>query len=281
MDNSRNADLLYLNLVIQILSKGNDKMDRTGFGTLSLFQHQMRIDISGANFPLLTTKRMSFKNIAEELFWFLKGETNSKTLSEKGVKIWDANAEKTGGDLGPIYGYQWNHFGAQYVDCKTDYKDQGVNQIDKAISMIKNDPNSRRIIVCAWNPVDIEKMALPPCHILFQFYVHDGKLDCGMYQRSADVGLGLPYNIASYALLTKMVASVTGTEANELIINTGDTHIYNNHIEPLKEQIKRSPKGNPRLVIKKLKTEIRDYCLEDFEIENYDPHPAVKMDMNV
>lgn len=273
------ADQTYLDLVKEILKNGNDKDDRTGVGVKSLFAKQMRFDLSDNKFPLLTIKKIAFPNIAEEVLFFIKGQTNSKILEEKGVNIWKKNGEKTDGDLGPVYGWQWNHFGADYKDCKTDYEGQGHNQLDEAIELLKNDPNSRRMLVSAWNPSDLKKMVLPPCHVMFQFYVNSGKLSCSMYQRSADVGLGLPYNIASYSLLTKLVAETVGLECEELIITTGDTHIYNNHLDQMKLISERVPRDQPKLFIKNKKSNIRDYTIDDFELVGYDPHGFVKMEM--
>ncbi|XP_008468587.2 thymidylate synthase [Diaphorina citri] len=215
----------YLHLLDKIIKTGHKKSDRTGVGTLSLFGAQMRFDLTNGTFPLLTTKRVFWKGVVEELLWFIKGSTNAKELSDKGVKIWDPNStreyldsiglvDRKEGDLGPVYGFQWRHYGAEYKDMFTDYTDQGIDQLQNIINTIKTNPNDRRIIMCAWNPIDMPKMALPPCHCLAQFYVADGKLSCQLYQRSADMGLGVPFNIASYSLLTYMIAHVTGLQVS-------------------------------------------------------------------
>uniref|UniRef100_A0A8C1JGZ0 Thymidylate synthase n=1 Tax=Cyprinus carpio TaxID=7962 RepID=A0A8C1JGZ0_CYPCA len=241
-------------------------------------------------FPLLTTKRVFWKGILEELLWFIKGSTNARELSEKGVRIWDANGsreflDKSGfsdreeGDLGPVYGFQWRHFGAEYKDMHTDYSGQGVDQLQKVIDSIRSNPEDRRIIMCAWNPNDLPLMALPPCHALCQFYVSDGELSCQLYQRSGDIGLGVLFNIASYALLTYMITHITGRQPGDFVHTLGDAHIYTNHIEPLKEQL--YPRPYPKLRIKRNVERIDDFQAEDFEIYDYDPHPAIKMQMAV
>ncbi|XP_007899121.2 thymidylate synthase [Callorhinchus milii] len=241
-------------------------------------------------FPLLTTKRVFFKGVLEELLWFIKGSTNSKELSERGVKIWDANSsrdflDKLGfmsreeGDLGPVYGFQWRHYGADYKDMHSDYTGQGVDQLQKVIDTIKNNPDDRRIIMCAWNPKDVPKMALPPCHALCQFYVLNGELSCQLYQRSGDVGLGVPFNIASYSLLTYMIAHVTGLKLGDFVHTFGDAHIYKNHVEQLKIQLQREPRPFPKLKITRKVENIDDFKAEDFKLEGYHPHPAIKMEM--
>ncbi|KAK2914382.1 hypothetical protein QQF64_029555 [Cirrhinus molitorella] len=281
----------YLNLVEFILQNGARKGDRTGTGVISVFGTQARYSLRD-QFPLLTTKRVFWKGILEELLWFIKGSTNAKELSEKGVRIWDANGsrdflDKNGftdreeGDLGPVYGFQWRHFGAEYKDMHTDYSGQGVDQLQKVIDTIKSNPEDRRIIMCAWNPKDLPLMALPPCHALCQFYVSDGELSCQLYQRSGDIGLGVPFNIASYALLTYMIAHITGLKPGDFVHTLGDAHIYTNHIEPLKEQIQREPRPFPKLRIKRKVERIDDFLAEDFEIYDYDPHPVIKMQMAV
>ncbi|PKK34308.1 thymidylate synthetase [Columba livia] len=243
-------------------------------------------------FPLLTTKRVFWKGVLEELLWFIKGSTNAKELSAKGVKIWDANGsreflDKQGfssreeGDLGPVYGFQWRHFGAEYKDMHTDYSNQGVDQLQKVIETIKTNPDDRRIIMCAWNPKDISLMALPPCHALCQFYVVNGELSCQLYQRSGDMGLGVPFNIASYSLLTYMIAHVTGLKPGEFIHTLGDAHVYLNHVEPLKVQLQREPRPFPKLRILRKVEDISDFKAEDFQIEDYNPHPPIKMEMAV
>lgn len=252
----------------------------------------MRFSLRDNVFPLLTTKRVFFRGIAEELLWFIRGCTDAKELQAKNVHIWDGNStreflDKAGftdreeGDLGPVYGFQWRHFGAEYRTCHDDYTGQGVDQLQEVISTLKTRPYDRRIIMSAWNVVDIPKMALPPCHCLVQFYVANGELSCQLYQRSADVGLGVPFNIASYALLTHMIAHVTGLKPGEFIHTTGDTHVYRNHVEPLKEQLTREPRPFPKLEIKRKVESIDDFKFEDFDVKDYNPHPSIKMEMAV
>ncbi|XP_008394916.1 thymidylate synthase isoform X2 [Poecilia reticulata] len=281
----------YLSLAEHIMEHGSRKGDRTGTGVLSLFGAQVRYNLRD-QFPLLTTKRVFWKGILEELLWFIKGSTNAKELSEKGVKIWDANGsrdfldnlgftEREEGDLGPVYGFQWRHFGAEYKDMHTDYTGQGVDQLQNIIDTIKKNPEDRRIIMCAWNPKDLPIMALPPCHALCQFYVCDGELSCQLYQRSADMGLGVPFNIASYALLTYMIAHITGLKPGDFVHTLGDAHVYLNHVEPLKAQLQREIRPFPTLKIKRQVESINDFQAEDFEICCYDPHPTIKMQMAV
>ncbi|OGE76691.1 MAG: thymidylate synthase [Candidatus Doudnabacteria bacterium RIFCSPHIGHO2_02_FULL_48_21] len=256
----------YLDLLKKIMEEGTDRPDRTGTGTRSIFGHQMRFDLS-EGFPALTTKKLHFKSIIHELLWFLKGDTNIKYLQENGVKIWDEWADKNG-ELGPVYGAQWRRW--KTADGKE------IDQIQQILDLIQNDPKSRRIILSAWNVAEIPKMALPPCHCLFQFYIADGKLSCQLYQRSADVFLGVPFNIASYALLTMMMAQVTGLQPGTFVHTLGDTHIYANHFEQVREQLSRSPRALPTM---KLNPEIKSlfgFKHEDFTLENYDPHPAIK-----
>jgi len=256
----------YLDLLQHILTNGGKKSDRTGVGTISTFGYQMRFDLS-AGFPLLTTKKVHLKSVIYELLWFLRGDTNVKYLKEHGVSIWDEWADERG-ELGPVYSKQWRSWAA--ADGRT------IDQISNLIAMIKTNPESRRLIVSAWNVADIDKMALPPCHCLFQFYVQAGKLSCQLYQRSADVFLGVPFNIASYALLTLMVAQVTGLAAGEFIHTFGDVHIYLNHLDQVNLQLTRYPKKPP---VMKLNPEVKDifsFRFEDFQLENYDPHPAIK-----
>ena len=284
----------YLYLIANVLSFGNARGDRTGTGTLSIFAPQnLRFNLNDNVLPLLTTKRVFFRGVLEELLWFVNGKTNSNELSEKGVHIWDGNGsreflDKLGfhdrpqGDLGPVYGFQWRHFGAKYVDSNTDYTNQGVDQLKSVIDTIKNNPWDRRIILSAWNPADIPQMALPPCHLMAQFYVtpseNKNKLSCLLYQRSADLGLGIPFNIASYALLTHMIAYMTNTEAHELVIQLGDAHVYKNHIDALKLQLERKPKQFPTLKFKRRADEIKSidgFQYHDFIVENYEPHPRI------
>eukprot|EP00058_Branchiostoma_floridae_P001220 XP_002586708.1 hypothetical protein BRAFLDRAFT_77468 [Branchiostoma floridae] len=281
----------YLDLVRHILDCGQRKDDRTGTGTLSVFGAQCRYSLRG-QFPLLTTKRVFWRGVAEELLWFVRGCTNGKELSDKKVHIWDANGsrdflDKRGlshyeeGDLGPVYGFQWRHFGAEYKDRYTDYTGQGVDQLAQVIHTIKTDPDNRRIIMSAWNPPDLPKMALPPCHAFVQFYVCNGELSCQLYQRSGDTGLGVPFNIASYSLLTYMIAHITGLKPGDFVHTLGDAHVYVNHVDALKEQLKREPRPFPTLNIKRQVENIDDFKMEDFEIVGYKPHPKISMEMAV
>ncbi|DAA15786.1 thymidylate synthase isoform X1 [Bos indicus] len=323
------GELQYLGQIEHILRCGFRRDDRTGTGTLSVFGMQARYNLRD-EFPLLTTKRVFWKGVLEELLWFIKGSTNAKELSSKGVKIWDANgsrdfldglgfSDRAEGDLGPVYGFQWRHFGAEYKDMDSEYSGQGVDQLQKVIDTIKTNPNDRRIILCAWNPKDLPLMALPPCHALCQFYVVNGELSCQLYQRSGDMGLGVPFNIASYALLTYMIAHITDLKPGDFVHTLGDAHIYLNHIEPLKTQalmelrgqssrsldgdgqagtsrwapvatdterdrcceLQREPRPFPKLkILRKVET-IDDFQAEDFQIEGYNPHPTIKMEMAV
>ncbi|MBC5623151.1 MULTISPECIES: thymidylate synthase [Butyricimonas] len=256
----------YLDLLDRILKEGTVKEDRTGTGTINVFGHQMRFNLE-EGFPLLTTKKLHLKSIIYELLWFLQGDTNVKYLQEHGVKIWNEWADENG-DLGHIYGYQWRSW------PKAD--GTFLDQITQVVEGIKNTPDSRRLIVSAWNAGDIENMALPPCHALFQFFVADGKLSCQLYQRSADTFLGVPFNIASYALLTMMIAQVCGLKPGEFVHTLGDTHIYLNHIEQVKLQLSREPRRLPRMVINPEVKSIFDFQYEDFELQGYDPHPHIK-----
>ncbi|MBS2096674.1 thymidylate synthase [Carboxylicivirga linearis] len=256
----------YLDLLQRVLDEGATKDDRTGTGTISVFGHQMRFDLS-EGFPLLTTKKLHLKSIIHELLWFLKGSTNVKYLQENGVRIWNEWA-KEDGELGPIYGYQWRSW--------PDYKGGNIDQIKEVIESIKNNPNSRRHIVSAWNVGAIDDMQLPPCHILFQFYVADGKLSCQLYQRSADIFLGVPFNIASYAILTMMVAQVCGLKPGTFVHTLGDAHIYLNHIEQVKLQLTREPKSLPQMIINPDRKNIDEFIFEDFKLENYESHPHIK-----
>ena len=256
----------YLDLIQRVLNEGIQKEDRTGTGTLSVFGHQMRFNLE-EGFPLLTTKKLHLKSIIYELLWFLRGETNVRYLRAHGVSIWDEWANENG-DLGPIYGHQWRSW--------PDYEDGSIDQISNAIETIKNNPDSRRIIVSAWNVADLKDMALPPCHALFQFYVANGKLSLQLYQRSADIFLGVPFNIASYALLLMMMAQVTGLEAGEFIHTLGDAHIYNNHLEQVKLQLTREPRPLPRMVLNPDVKNIFNFGYEDFQLTGYDPHPHIK-----
>ena len=256
----------YLELVRQILDHGRERKDRTGTGTLSIFGAQTRYDLR-RGFPLLTTKKVLFPAVVRELLWFLRGSTNINDDLTQHTPIWDAWADESG-DLGPIYGYQWRNWGGQ-----------GIDQISDAIDLIKNDPTSRRIIVSAWNVADVPKMALPPCHTLFQFYVQDGHLDCQLYQRSADIALGVPFNIASYALLTHLIAAECDLEAGELVHTLGDAHIYVNHIEGLRRQLEREPLPLPRLVI--AKKPLDEITFDDIRVEGYQHHPFIRFEVAV
>jgi len=256
----------YLDLMRHVLDHGHQKSDRTGTGTLSTFGWQMRFDLA-AGFPLLTTKKVHFKSIAYELLWFLKGETNVRWLQEHGVSIWDEWADASG-ELGPVYGSQWRNWPSP--DGST------IDQIAQVVDSIRARPDSRRHIVTAWNPAEIDRMKLPPCHVLFQFYVAEGRLSCQMYQRSADIFLGVPFNIASYALLTLMVAQVCGLKPGEFVLTLGDAHLYLNHREQAKEQLTRSPRPLPRMRLNPAAKDIFGFRYEDFTLEGYDPHPAIK-----
>lgn len=266
----------YLDLVQHVMENGCQKGDRTGTGTKSVFGHQMRFDLS-EGFPMVTTKKLHLKSIIYELLWFLKGDTNIKYLQDNGVKIWDAWADNNG-DLGPVYGHQWRNWNSEEID-----------QIKDLITELKTNPNSRRMIVSAWNPsvlpdttksfeenVANNKAALPPCHAFFQFYVSNGKLSCQLYQRSADIFLGVPFNIASYALLTMMIAQVCDLEAGEFIHTFGDAHIYNNHFEQLELQLSREPKPLPKMILNPAIKDLFEFDFNDFTLEGYDPHPLIK-----
>ena len=256
----------YENLLRYVKEKGVKKTDRTGTGTLSIFGYQMRFDLQ-EGFPLITTKKVHLKSIIHELLWFLKGTSNISYLNENGVSIWDEWADENG-DLGPVYGTQWR--------CWPDQNGGYIDQIENVVTGIKNNPDSRRLIVSAWNVAEIDQMALPACHLLFQFYVADGKLSCQMYQRSADMFLGVPFNIASYALLTMMFAQVTGLQPGEFIHTFGDTHIYLNHLTQVELQLSRTPKPYPQMKINPDVKNIFDFKYEDFHLEGYDPYPAIK-----
>lgn len=261
----------YLNLLDRILRDGVQKDDRTGTGTLSVFGHQMRFDLS-EGFPLLTTKKLHTKSIIYELLWFLKGDTNVRYLQEHGVRIWDEWADENG-DLGPVYGHQWRSW--------PDYDGGVIDQIEYVVNQIKTNPNSRRMIVSAWNVAEVNKMALAPCHTLFQFYVCNGRLSLQLYQRSADTFLGVPFNIASYALLTMMMAQVTGLEPGEFVHTTGDTHLYLNHLEQARLQLKREPRPLPTMRLNPDVKSLYDFKFEDFELVGYDPWPHIKADVSV
>ena len=261
----------YLNLLDKILTDGVQKGDRTGTGTLSIFGHQMRFDLS-EGFPLLTTKKLHMKSIIYELLWFLKGDTNVRYLQEHGVRIWNEWADENG-ELGPVYGHQWRSW--------PDYDGGVIDQIEYVLNQIRTNPNSRRMIVSAWNVAEVNKMAFPPCHTLFQFYVVNGKLSLQLYQRSADTFLGVPFNIASYALLCMMIAQVTGLEPGEFIHTTGDTHLYLNHLEQARLQLTREPRPLPTMKLNPDVKSLFDFKYEDFVLENYDPWPHIKADVSV
>jgi len=261
----------YLELLDHVMKNGAEKADRTGTGTISTFGYQMRFNFDDG-FPLITTKKVHLKSVIYELLWFLRGETNVKFLQDHNVRIWNEWADENG-DMGHIYGYQWRSW---------PKPDGGyVDQISEVINSIKNNPNSRRHIVSAWNPGELENMALPPCHILFQFYVNNGKLSCQLYQRSADLFLGVPFNIASYSLLTMMVAQATGLEPDEFIHTFGDAHIYKNHFEQVKTQLSRIPRELPKMKLNPEITDIFGFTYEDFTLENYNPHPHIKGKVSV
>ena len=256
----------YLDLLRQVLDHGTQKSDRTGTGTVSIFGAQLRFDLN-AGFPLLTTKKVHLKSIIHELLWFLQGDTNVKYLKDNGVSIWNEWA-KPDGDLGPVYGCQWRSWPTP--------DGRHIDQISQVVDMLKKNPDSRRIIVSAWNVADLDKMALMPCHALFQFYVADGRLSCQLYQRSADMFLGVPFNIASYALLTLMMAQVCGLQPGDFVHTFGDTHVYNNHMAQVKEQMSRTPRALPVMKLNPAVKNIFDFKYEDFTLEGYDPHPLIK-----
>ena len=256
----------YLDLMQHVLGKGTRKSDRTGTGTLSVFGAQLRFDLN-AGFPLLTTKKVHLKSIIHELLWFLQGETNTRYLRENGVTIWDDWADAQG-NLGPVYGYQWRSWPAP--------DGRHIDQISQTLELIRKNPDSRRMLVSAWNVADLDKMALMPCHAFFQFYVAGGKLSCQLYQRSADIFLGVPFNIASYALLTMMIAQVCGLKLGDFVHTYGDTHLYLNHLDQAREQLQRVPRSLPTMRINPAVKDLFDFKYADFTLENYDPHPAIK-----
>ncbi|WP_456362352.1 thymidylate synthase [Halomonas sp. MS1] len=261
----------YLDLMRTVMEQGVDRNDRTGVGTRSVFGHQMRFDLS-RGFPLLTTKKLHLRSIIHELLWFLKGDTNIGYLKEHGVRIWDEWADENG-NLGPVYGYQWRSWPSP--------SGGSVDQISNVLEQIRTTPQSRRLIVSAWNPGQVDEMKLPPCHCLFQFYVANGRLSCQLYQRSADIFLGVPFNIASYALLLSMVAQVTGLEPGEFVHTLGDAHLYSNHLEQAQEQLSRTPKASPRLALNPQVTNLFDFTFDDISIEEYESHPHIKAEVAV
>lgn len=281
-------EMSYLRLVGDILREGEHRGDRTGTGTISMFGKTMRFSLRGNRIPMLTTKKVFWAGVAKELLWFISGSTDANKLAEQGVNIWKENGsrefldnmgfhDRKEGDLGPVYGFQWRHFGADYVDCNTDYRGKGFDQLRDCIDKIKNDPTSRRIIMSAWNPPDLGAMNLAPCHMMCQFYVSDTELSCQMYQRSCDVGLGVPFNIASYALLTHMVAHCCGLRAKELVYVMGDAHIYKNHVEHLCKQLAREPLEFPTVRLTESVRDIDDFRFGDIELLNYYHHKAIRM----
>jgi len=296
LDGSNPEETQYLCLIRSIIERGVTRKDRTGTGTIALFGQQMRFSLANNIFPLLTTKRVFFRGVVEELLWFIRGDTNSNHLTEKGIHIWDGHGTREyldsrglvsnpQGDLGPVYGFQWRHFGAEYHGSDADYTNKGVDQLQLAIDLIRNNPEDRRIVINAWNPADLNKMALPPCHMFVQFFVANGRLSAQMYQRSCDVGLGVPFNIASYSLLIVMMAHVCGLEPGEFIHCMGDTHIYCDHVEALETQCKRVPRPFPTLSIKESRRpqiiSIDDFRPDDFELVGYNPHGKIPMKMSV
>lgn len=283
----------YLQLVRRILKKGLTKEDRTGVGTISLFGAQMRFSLRDGRLPLLTTKRVFWRGVCEELLWFVRGDTNAKLLQDKGIHIWDDNGSRAfldsrglsyeEMDLGPVYGFQWRHFGAGYESCHTNYDGRGVDQLRQVVETLRKNPNDRRMLFSAWNPAAVDSMALPPCHLMAQFYVNTDtkELSCQLYQRSCDMGLGVPFNIASYSLLTILIAKATGLKPGELVHTLGDAHVYLNHVDALKKQLSRTPRAFPQLVFTKEHTYLEDYEYEDMVVVDYVPYPMIKMEMAV
>jgi thymidylate synthase len=276
------SERAYLELLNDVLERGKPRADRTGTGTRSLFGGQLRFDLR-SSFPLLTTKKVHLKSIIHELLWFVQGETNVAPLKAVGVSIWDewATAEQTArfgrkeGDLGPVYGHQWRNFGAS-KNPDGSYAKDGVDQLARLVRDIRESPMSRRLLVTGWNPREADQVALPPCHTLFQFYVQDKELSCHLYQRSGDVFLGVPFNIASYALFTLMIAQATGLKGGDFVHSFGDVHLYNNHVDQAREQLSRTPRAFPTMTLNPERRSLFDFRFEDFVLENYDPHPAIK-----
>lgn len=291
-ENVNKEEMQYLDLVRKIMEEGDHIADRTGTGTLSLFGHSMRYSLKDNAFPLLTTKRVAYKSVLEEILFFVRGQTDNKILRNKNIKIWNGHStreyfdsigiKREADDLGPVYGFQWRHFDAEYKTCHDDYTGQGIDQLAEVIEMIKKNPTSRRLIVSAWNPKQIDQMALPPCHTLFQFKVVGKKLSCILYQRSCDLGLGVPFNIASYSFLTIMVAKLCGLEPHEFIHFMGDAHVYKDHVEALETQLERKPFKFPTMRLKdKQYNTLEDFEYDDFILEGYEYHPPVVMKMSV
>jgi thymidylate synthase len=282
----------YLDLVRYVIEKGVIKNDRTGTGTKSVFGATMRFSLRNDTIPLITTKQVFWRGVLHELLWFINGNTNSFSLKEKNVNIWNAHGSRQyldsinlkdnpEGDLGPVYGFQWRHFGAKYVGLNHDYQGEGIDQLKEVINLIKTDPNSRRILFTAWNPLDLNKMALPPCHVLAQFSVNEGELSCILYQRSADLGLGVPFNIASYSLLTHIIAKCTGLRAGEFIHMIGDAHVYLNHENALLDQLKRVPYQFPTISFNNVYEDIDQYQASDINLVGYKNHGSIIMEMSV
>tara|TARA_E500000331_G_scaffold356906_1_gene416723 strand:- start:4423 stop:5826 length:1404 start_codon:yes stop_codon:yes gene_type:complete len=289
----KHQECQYFNIIKDILRNGSSRNDRTGTGTLSLFGQNMKFDLRDNSIPVFTTKKVFWRGVVEELLWFISGYTYANILKNKDIHIWDKNGsrefldnlgltKRREGDLGPVYGFQWRHFGAKYIDCNTDYSGEGIDQLARVIDLIKNNPTDRRIVMSAWNPKDMSNMALPPCHILVQFFVDTerGELSSQMYQRSCDIGLGVPFNVASYSLLTHMIAQVCGLKAGYFNYCMGDTHIYRNHIEPLKEQLKRKPYEFPKIELDPNITDIDDFTIDHINLVGYNCHQKISMDMS-
>eukprot|EP00899_Mesostigma_viride_P015975 jgi/Mesvir1/24379/Mv11048-RA.4 len=288
---ARHEEHQYLDLIRRVIATGVERGDRTGTGTLSLFGCQMRFNLR-KSFPLLTTKRVFWRGVSEELLWFISGDTSAKTLQDKGIKIWDGNGsreyldsigltDREAGDLGPVYGFQWRHFGARYTNMHADYKGQGVDQLAEVIAKIRSNPTDRRLVISAWNPADLQLMALPPCHMFCQFYVAHGELSCQMYQRSCDLGLGVPFNIASYSLLTCLIAHVCDLVPGDFVHVLGDAHVYLNHVDALKQQLQNAPRPFPTLRIKTDTRDIDAITFQDLELSDYNPHGKIAMKMAV
>lgn len=277
----------YLDLLDKVLTEGRLREDRTGTGTVGIFGHQMRFDLADG-FPLLTTKKLHLRSIIHELLWFLRGQTHVAPLQEAGVRIWDdwATAEQTArfgrqaGDLGPVYGHQWRNFGAT-LQADGTYLRDGVDQIERLIETIRTNPSSRRMLVTGWNPKEADQVALPPCHTLFQFYVQDGRLSCQLYQRSADIFLGVPFNIASYSLLLMMMAQVCNLEPGEFVHTMGDAHLYRNHLDQARLQLTREPMARPTMLLEPSATELQDFDFEHFKLSGYAPHPHIRAEVSV
>lgn len=287
----KHEEFQYLDMIQEIIDEGIFRGDRTGTGTFSKFGKTMRFNLRHT-FPLLTTKRVFWRGLAEELLWFVKGSTNATELADQGIHIWDGNGsreyldsigltDREEGDLGPVYGFQWRHFGAEYKNMHAEYSGKGVDQLAELIHKIKTNPTDRRLVLTAWNPLALPEMALPPCHMFCQFYVSQGELSCQMYQRSCDLGLGVPFNIASYALLTRMIAQVCDLAPGEFVHVLGDAHVYANHVDPLKDQLKNFPRHLPTLKINPEKKDIDAFVFDDFEIVDYRPHKKIQMKMAV